>query len=241
MNFFQVVVVAPEYIYFYNGYSFNVNQVNGIMTTDVQRCTKKSRGRPKVFDREAALDKAMTLFWEHGYEATSLADLVEATGAKAPTLYAEFVNKEGLFRAVLDRYISRFAARHEAALFNEEHSVEQALRDYFTAVATCFTSKDTPAGCFMINTSATLAASSKEIARTLKTRHARQEQILCQFLSDRQQRGEIPQQKAIQPLAQFLNCLLQGMSISAREGASFDDLQQIIATTFSLWPKMLTL
>jgi len=194
-----------------------------------------------VFDREAALDKAMTLFWEHGYEATSLADLVEATGAKAPTLYAEFVNKEGLFRAVLDRYISRFAARYEAELFSEEKSVEQALTGYFTAVATCFTSKETPAGCFMINTSATLAASSKEIARTLKTRHAQQEQTLRQFLLSRQQRGEIPAQKDIPALAQFLNCILQGMSISAREGATLEDLQQIIRTTFSLWPRMLEL
>lgn len=67
------------------------------MTTEMTGCAKKSRGRPKVFDREAALDKAMTLFWQHGYEATSLADLVEATGAKAPTLYAEFTNKEGCF------------------------------------------------------------------------------------------------------------------------------------------------
>ena len=74
------------------------------MTSEVT-CMKKSRGRPKVFDREVALDKAMALFWQHGYEATSLSDLVEATGAKAPTLYAEFTNKEGLFRAVLDRYI----------------------------------------------------------------------------------------------------------------------------------------
>ena len=211
------------------------------MTADVQSCAKKSRGRPKVFDRDAALDKAMTLFWEHGYEATSLADLVEATGAKAPTLYAEFINKEGLFRAVLDRYISRFAARHEAALFNEEKSVEQSLQDYFTAVATCFTSKETPAGCFMINTSATLAASSKEIARTLKTRHAQQEQTLGKFLLSRQQRGELPAQKDVQALAQWLNCILQGMSISAREGASLEDLQQIIRTTFCLWPKMLTL
>ncbi len=100
----------------------------------------------------------MTLFWQHGYEATSLADLVEATGAKAPTLYAEFVNKEGLFRAVFDRYISRFAAKHEAVLFARENPSIALLRDYFTAVATCFTSKETPAGCFIINTSAALAA-----------------------------------------------------------------------------------
>lgn len=88
--------------YFYNNLSFTVTRYNGIMATDSTQCVKKSRGRPKVFDRDAALDKAMKLFWQHGYEATSLADLVEATGAKAPTLYAEFTNKEGLFRAVLD-------------------------------------------------------------------------------------------------------------------------------------------
>ncbi len=209
------------------------------MTTDVQSCAKKSRGRPKVFDRDAALDKAMTLFWQHGYEATSLADLVEATGAKAPTLYAEFVNKEGLFRAVLDRYISRFAAKHEALLFDDAKTVDQALRDYFTAVATCFTSKDTPAGCFMINTSAALAASSTDIANTIKSRHAVQEQTLTQFLQQRQQRGELHAQGNVLQLAQFLNCVLQGMSISAREGADFATLKQISDTTLRLWPQIL--
>lgn len=206
------------------------------MTTDVTSCAKKSRGRPKVFDRDAALDKAMTLFWQHGYEATSLSDLVEATGAKAPTLYAEFTNKEGLFRAVLDRYISRFAAKHEAQLFCEEKSVEQALLDYF---ATCFTSKDTPAGCFMINTSATLAASSREIANTVKSRHAMQEETLSTFLAQRQQRGEIPAHCHPQALAQFLSCILQGMSISAREGATLEKLQSITQTTLRLWPELL--
>lgn len=81
--------------YFYNNLSFTVTRYNGIMATDSTQCVKKSRGRPKVFDRDAALDKAMKLFWQHGYEATSLADLVEATGAKAPTLYAEFTTKRG--------------------------------------------------------------------------------------------------------------------------------------------------
>ncbi|MFP1591186.1 TetR/AcrR family transcriptional regulator [Escherichia coli] len=80
------------------------------MATDSTQCVKKSRGRPKVFDRDAALDKAMKLFWQHGYEATSLADLVEATGAKAPTLYANLPTKRGYFVAVLDRYIDRFTA-----------------------------------------------------------------------------------------------------------------------------------
>ncbi|WP_347291590.1 TetR/AcrR family transcriptional regulator [Kluyvera georgiana] len=209
------------------------------MTTDTQSCAKKGRGRPKVFDREAALDKAMTLFWQYGYEATSLSDLVEATGAKAPTLYAEFVNKEGLFRAVLDHYISRFASKNEACLFCDDQTLLEALRHYFTAVATCFTSKDTPAGCFMINTSAALAASSKEIAKTIKSRHAVQEQTLYKFLQLRQARGEIPAEKNVAELAQFLSCILQGMSISAREGASFETLMQITETTLRLWPQMI--
>ncbi|EBB9541056.1 TetR family copper-responsive transcriptional repressor ComR [Salmonella enterica] len=209
------------------------------MTTDTTSCAKKSRGRPKVFDREAALDKAMTLFWQHGYEATSLADLVEATGAKAPTLYAEFTNKEGLFRAVLDRYITRFASKHEAQLFCEEKSVESALEDYFTEIAACFTSTDTPAGCIMINTSATLAASSRDIARTVKSRHAMQEQTLIQFLRQRQERGEIPAHCNPQALAEYINCILQGMSISAREGATFEQLMQITRTTLRIWPELL--
>ncbi|EDJ2706254.1 TetR family copper-responsive transcriptional repressor ComR [Salmonella enterica subsp. enterica serovar Enteritidis] len=209
------------------------------MTTDTTSCAKKSRGRPKVFDREAALDKAMTLFWQHGYEATSLADLVEATGAKAPTLYAEFTNKEGLFRAVLDRYITRFASKHEAQLFCEEKSVESALEDYFTEITACFTSTDTPAGCFMINTSATLAASSRDIARTVKSRHAMQEQTLIQFLRQRQERGEIPAHCNPQALAEYINCILQGMSISAREGATFEQLMQITRTTLRIWPELL--
>ncbi len=58
----------------------------------------------------------------------------------------EFTNKKGLFRAVLDRYITRFASKHEAQLFCEEKSVESALEDYFTEIAACFTSTDTPAG-----------------------------------------------------------------------------------------------
>lgn len=159
------------------------------MATDSTQCVKKSRGRPKVFDRDAALDKAMKLFWQHGYEATSLADLVERPELKRPR-YTRNLPTKGLFRAVLDHYIDRFAAKHEAQLFCEEKSVESALADYFAAIANCFTSKDTPAGCFMINNCTTLSPDSGDIANTLKSRHAMQERTLQQFLCQRQARGK---------------------------------------------------
>ncbi|BCQ47761.1 hypothetical protein ERHA55_52880 (plasmid) [Erwinia rhapontici] len=65
------------------------------MNTEQDAGIRKGRGRPKTFDREAALDKALELFWRHGYEGTSLADLVEATGAKAPTCMRNLPIKKG--------------------------------------------------------------------------------------------------------------------------------------------------
>ena len=91
----------------------------------------------------------------------------------------------------------------------------------------------------MINTSATLAAASKEIANTVKSRHAMQEETLSAFLAQRQQRGEIPAHCQPQMLAQYLSCILQGMSISAREGATLEKLQNITETTLRLWPELL--
>ncbi|MGK7245526.1 TetR/AcrR family transcriptional regulator [Buttiauxella agrestis] len=201
-------------------------------------CIKKSRGRPKVFDREAALDKAMALFWQHGYEATSLAHLVEATGAKAPTLYAEFTNKEGLFKAVLDRYIERFSQMRENCLFCEERTLEQALEDYFSLIAKLFTEKDTPTGCFIICTSSVLAASSEDIAAVIKTRQSMQEETLVRFLAKRQENGEIPGTSCIRKLAKYLCCIIQGMSVSARENASYEELMQIVNTTMRLMPEL---
>lgn len=208
------------------------------MTTDVTCSTKKSRGRPKVFDRAEMMDKAMMLFWQHGYEATSLAELAEATGAKAPTLYAEFTNKEGLFMAVLDRYMARFIAKHQATLFCDEKSVTQALRDYFTAVVGCFTRSDTPAGCFLINTSATVSSSAEPIVETIREKHASQEQTLLTFLQQRQLRGEIPSHSDLPVIAHFLMCIVQGMAVSAREGATREKLMEIIDTTLRLWPEL---
>ncbi|TDX18573.1 TetR family transcriptional regulator [Buttiauxella sp. BIGb0552] len=207
------------------------------MSTDTS-CVKKSRGRPKVFDREAALDKAMALFWKHGYEATSMAHLVEATGAKAPTLYAEFTNKEGMFKAVLDRYIARVTQQREACLYCEDRTLEQTLEDYLSLLAEMFTDKETPSGCFMICTSAVLAVSSEDISAMIKMRQSMQEATLVHFLEQRQQKGEIPATTSVRNLAKYLCCIIQGMSISAIENASYEELMQIVKTTLRLLPEL---
>lgn len=141
------------------------------MTEVIDVVNRKTRGRPKVFDRNDALDKAMMLFWAHGYEGTSLSDLVNATGAKAPTLYAEFENKEGLFRAAMQRYIETFSAQRNAVLNDDALDVKTAIEAYFRATAACFTACDKPAGCFFICTSSALSSGSEEVAQMLAQQH----------------------------------------------------------------------
>lgn len=204
--------------------------------TEQELSTRKGRGRPKTFDREAALDKALELFWRHGYEATSLADLVEATGAKAPTLYAEFTNKEGMFRAVVDRYTEKFGEQRQAALACPESCVASGVESYFRSTAACFTDGEKPAGCFFICTSTALSADSTEVADMLRARHTTQDNHLEVFLRSRQAAGELDEKTDIAALSAFLGCLLQGMSVRAREGASRAELDGIIDTLMLQWP-----
>jgi len=205
-------------------------------TTEQDAATRKGRGRPKNFDREAALDIALELFWRHGYEATSLADLVAATGAKAPTLYAEFTNKEGMFRAAVDRYTEKFASKSAAALSCPDSCVASGVENYFRSTAACFTDSEKPGGCFFICTSTGLSASSEDVAKMLRRRHDNQEQNLLEFLQDRQKAGELDPQADLKGISAWLGCLLQGMSVRAREGATEAELNALVDTLMLQWP-----
>ncbi|WP_413725820.1 TetR/AcrR family transcriptional regulator [Sodalis sp. RH16] len=210
-------------------------------TEQVAACLKKGRGRPKQFDRDSALDKALEMFWRHGYEATSMSDLVEATGAKAPTLYAEFGNKEGLFRAAVERYVIKFAEKGKALLARPDCTVAEAVENFFRAAASMFTDKSLPSGCFIICTSAALSASSEEVAQMLKCRHHLQENTLRDFLQSRQALGELSADAPVAALAKYLAGTLQGMSVQARDGATQADLDLIVSTLMAVWPHLVNL
>ncbi|QWA10521.1 TetR/AcrR family transcriptional regulator [Sodalis ligni] len=208
------------------------------MSTEHVVSAKKGRGRPKQFDRDDALDKALELFWRHGYEATSLADLVEATGAKAPTLYGEFGNKEGLFRAAAERYMTKFAERGRALLTNPNCTVSEATEDFMRDTAALYTDKNLPSGCFLICTSAALSSQSDDVAQMLRARHHFQENMLADFLRARQAKGDISPTADIATLAKYLMCIMQGMAVQARDGATQEELDNIVSTLMAVWPEL---
>lgn len=199
---------------------------------------QKGRGRPKQFNRVCALDSALDLFWRRGYQATSMADLVAATGAKAPTLYAEFGNKEGLFQAAVAHYVTKYAERDKALLDNPARTVAQAISDFLRATAAMFTDKSLPAGCFIVATSPARAVMASGQEEALHPCHYLQERMLAEFLAKRQLAGELAAHADTAQLAKYLACTLQGMSVQARDGASYQQLDNIISTLLHAWPHL---
>src|SRR6266404_467975 len=106
-------------------------------------------GRPRAFDIEKALERALQVFWEKGYEGTSLSDLTEAMGINRPSLYATFGNKESLFKKVLDRYGSGPAAFMREAL--EMPSARAAVERLLRGTADLVTGSSNPPGCLAVH------------------------------------------------------------------------------------------
>ncbi|MFO6296159.1 TetR/AcrR family transcriptional regulator [Rahnella selenatireducens] len=208
------------------------------MSTEQTALVRKSRGRPKQFDRGTALSKALNLFWRHGYEATSLADLVEATGAKAPTLYAEFGNKEGLFRAAVEHYVKNFYEKGRCLLSRPDLSVEQAIDQYLRAIANLFTDCDTPSGCFMISASSGMSSSSADIAEMLREHHLSQERTLFEYFEKQKESDNLATVTDSALLAKYLACTIQGFSVQARDGATAAELNRLIDVVMNLWPEL---
>src|ERR1700692_1987824 len=102
-------------------------------------------GRPRSFDVEKALDRALQVFWRKGYEAASLSDLTKAVGVNRPSLYAAFGDKETLFRKALDRYLNGPAAYTQEAL--KEPTARAVVERLLRGAADLNTASRNPGGC----------------------------------------------------------------------------------------------
>ncbi|MEV5828891.1 TetR/AcrR family transcriptional regulator [Spirillospora sp. NPDC052242] len=197
---------------------------------------RTARGRPRGFDRDEALRRAMTLFWERGYEATSVSDLTAAMGIRPASLYAAFGDKKSLFKEVVDVYGRSPAGTFMTAALREEPTARAAfarlLRD--AAVHQCDTAH--PPGCLVISAATNVTAEDEEIAAFLRGMREANKATFRDRLHAARDAGELPPDADPDGLADYFAAVVQGMSQQARDGATEADLSRIAAHAMAVWP-----
>jgi len=191
-------------------------------------------GRPREFDLENALDRALLVFWRNGYEGASLADLTDAMGINPPSLYAAFGNKEGLFRKVVDRYIERYVGFWEVA--RAAPTAREMIEHLLRASVDFLTNESNPRGCLMVRGALACSEAANKIRDELVTRRATGEAMLRERLERAISEGEIPAELDPADYARYIMTVLEGMSVQAAGGASREDLHKVAEMTLRTWP-----
>lgn len=193
------------------------------------------RGRPLAFQREAALEQAMRLFWSRGYEATSVSDLTEAMGITPPSLYGTFGDKKRLFLEAVDRYQAGPGGFIKRAL-GEEVTGELAVRRLLMDAIECFCDSRHPWGCMVVLAATNCRAESREVLNALAGRRGELEHSIRDRIAVAKSVGEIPPDTDVDALAGVVIASLYGIAIKARDGAPRATLRRIVEQVMRLWP-----
>lgn len=198
----------------------------------------RGRGRPRAFDREAALAQAMRLFWIKGYEATSIADLTNALGVGSTSLYAAFGSKDELYAEAMRLY----SATYEHLVlgrFRQAVTAREAAFAYLWDSAMAMTGADCglPHGCMV--TLATVGSDGHaELDDLMRATRGGAFDVLLSRLERAVAEGELPESLDIAQLARFLQTVQSGMAIRARDGAERAELQAVAEMTMAGWEEL---
>ncbi|GAA2239832.1 TetR/AcrR family transcriptional regulator [Streptomyces amakusaensis] len=193
----------------------------------------RQRGRPRSFDREKALHEATMAFWEHGYEATSIADLTRVMGIGAPSLYAAFGDKKVLFAEVVESYAGRYGDFGRRALA-EERTARAAIGRLLGEAAVEYTDPEHPRGCLMISAAANCTAA--DVRDALRERREANLAAFESRIGADVAAGELPPGTDARALARYAGAVLQGMSQQARDGATAGELGGVVEVAMRAWP-----
>ncbi|MEU7468699.1 TetR/AcrR family transcriptional regulator [Streptomyces sp. NPDC044984] len=198
--------------------------------------TGTRRGRPRAFDRTAALTAATRLFWERGYEATSIGDLTEAMGIRPGSLYAAFGDKKSLFQEAVYHYGRSPVGAFMSVALEEEPTAYGAFGRILREAAVIYPDPSHPAGCLTISAATNVTPQDAEIEAFL--RNLRNENLATfeARLRGAQRTGELPPTADPGSLAAYFAAVIQGMSQRARDGATAAELTGTAELALDAWP-----
>ena len=198
---------------------------------------RKPRGRPLSFDRDAALETAMHVFWERGYEAASISDLTTAMGITPPSLYTAFGDKEQLFLEAIERYALGYGSAGARALV-EEPSARGAIERWLTESANEHTQPCHPKGCMVVMAATNCSAAAERVQDALLLRRTEAIANVGRRIQGGIDDGELPPDTDAKDLANFYATIYQGMSMQAKDGATHENLMATVRTAMRSWPRM---
>jgi AcrR family transcriptional regulator len=200
------------------------------------KAPRKARGRPLSFDRDAALETAMHVFWERGYEAASISDLTAAMGITPPSLYTAFGDKEQLFLEAIERYALGSGSAGVRAL-KEEPTARSAIERWLLEAASELTQPCHPKGCMVVMAATNCSAAAERVQDALLLRRTEAIANVGRRIQGGIDNGELPPDTDAQDLANFYATIYQGMSMQAKDGATHESLVATVRTAMRSWPR----
>ena len=196
------------------------------------------RGRPRAFDRELALKRAMEVFWSKGYDNTSMTDLTVAMGINSPSLYAAFGSKEALFQEAVTLY-GKVEGTDIWDAITGAPTAKEAISGFLHATAVAFTQPGKPAGCMVVLGALHASDSNGGVCDTLRRIRGENVATLRERLDEAVGAGELPTGLDTNAAATFYVTVQQGMSIQARDGANRETLLAIADGAMAAWDRLI--
>ncbi len=190
-------------------------------------------GRPRAFDVEKALHRAMEVFWRKGYLGTSLSDLTDAIGVNRPSLYAAFGNKESLFRKALEHYAKGPSSYLSEAL--QEPTARAVVERLLHGVVDLLTDPKTPTTCLWVHGALSCGDDPlrKEFAAQRAAGHAELRRRFKRAVAE----GDLPPDSDTDTLARYVQTVNFGLTVQASTGATRSELLRIVETALKAWPR----